>query len=233
MWASSLRSAEPREVHHFALLIGYGAGAVNPYLALETLNDVCRKGTMLKPIDYKTAEKNYIKALHKGALKVMSKMGISTLQSYRGAQIFEAVGLKQEFVDKYFAWTPSRIGGIGVDEIETETRNRHYAGYPKRGTANQLDLKVGGMYQWRRDGEYHMYNPDTIALLQYADPQRQLRELPAVHRPDRPREQAPVHDPRPARVQGRQRDPARRGRAGEGHRQALRHRRRVARLDQP
>ena len=163
-----LESAEPREVHHFALLIGYGAGAVNPYLALETLNEVCRKGTMLKPIDYKTAEKNYIKALHKGALKVMSKMGISTLQSYRGAQIFEAVGLKQEFVDKYFAWTPSRIGGIGVDEIETETRNRHYAGYPKRGTASQLDLKVGGMYQWRRDGEYHMYNPDTIALLQYA-----------------------------------------------------------------
>ncbi|HEY7269563.1 MAG TPA: glutamate synthase central domain-containing protein, partial [Dehalococcoidia bacterium] len=163
-----IESAEPREVHHFALLIGYGAGAVNPYLALETLNDVCRRGMTLKPLDYKTAEKNYIKALHKGVLKVMSKMGISTLQSYRGAQIFEGVGLKQEFIDKYFAWTPSRIGGIGVEEIETETRNRHYQGFPNRATASQLELKVGGLYQWRRDGEYHMYNPDTIALLQYS-----------------------------------------------------------------
>jgi glutamate synthase domain-containing protein 2/glutamate synthase domain-containing protein 3 len=164
----AIESGEPREVHHMAALIGYGAGAVNPYLALETLEDMCRRGTMLKPVDFATAEKNYVKALHKGVLKVMSKMGISTLQSYRGAQIFEAVGLKQDFVDKYFTWTPSRIGGIGIAEIERETRARHAIAYPDRETAGMLDLKPGGYYQWRRDGEYHMYNPDTISLLQYS-----------------------------------------------------------------
>jgi len=163
-----VESAEPREVHHFSVLIGYGAGAINPYLALETLNDLCRRGLTTKPIDYKTAEKNYIKAVHKGVLKVMSKMGISTLQSYRGAQIFEAVGLKQEFVDRYFAWTPSRIGGIGIEEVERETRARHAYAYPERPVEGVLDLPAGGFYQWRRDGEYHMYNPDTISLLQYS-----------------------------------------------------------------
>jgi glutamate synthase domain-containing protein 2/glutamate synthase domain-containing protein 1/glutamate synthase domain-containing protein 3 len=163
-----VESAEPREVHHMAVLIGYGAGAVNPYLAFETLNDMCRRGMMTKPIDYHTAEKNYVKALHKGVLKVMSKMGISTLQSYRGAQIFEAVGLKQDFVDAYFTWTPSRIGGIGIEEIEAETRARHEYAYPDREIAGMAELKPGGYYQWRRDGEYHMYNPDTISLLQYS-----------------------------------------------------------------
>jgi glutamate synthase domain-containing protein 2/glutamate synthase domain-containing protein 1/glutamate synthase domain-containing protein 3 len=163
-----IETAEPREVHHMAVLIGYGAGAVNPYLAFETIEDMCRRGSMLKPVDYATAEKNYVKALHKGVLKVMSKMGISTLQSYRGAQIFEAVGLRQEFIDKYFAWTPSRIGGVGIEEIERETRSRHDYAYPARETAGMLDLKAGGYYQWRRDGEYHMYNPDTISLLQYS-----------------------------------------------------------------
>ncbi len=163
-----VESAEPREVHHFAMLIGFGAGAINPYLAFETLHDMCERKTMLKPVDYKTAEKNYVKALHKGVLKVMSKMGISTLQSYRGAQIFEAVGLREDFVDRYFAWTPSRIGGVGIEEIEAETRARHATAYPEREIAGILDLKVGGVYQWRRDGEYHMYNPDTIALLQYS-----------------------------------------------------------------
>jgi len=163
-----IETAEPREVHHMAVLIGYGAGAVNPYLAFETIEDMCRRGSMLKPVDYATAEKNYVKALHKGVLKVMSKMGISTLQSYRGAQIFEAVGLRQEFVDKYFSWTPSRIGGVGIEEIERETRARHEHAYPARETAGMLDLKPGGYYQWRRDGEYHMYNPDTISLLQYS-----------------------------------------------------------------
>jgi glutamate synthase domain-containing protein 2/glutamate synthase domain-containing protein 1/glutamate synthase domain-containing protein 3 len=163
-----VESAEPREVHHFAALIGYGAGAVNPYLALETLNDLCSRDLMTRPVDYKTAEKNYIKALHKGVLKVMSKMGISTLQSYRGAQIFEAVGLNQEFVDQYFTWTPSRIGGIGISELEAETRARHRHAFPERVVAGNLDLKPGGYYQWRRDGEYHMYNPDTISLLQHS-----------------------------------------------------------------
>ncbi|HLF78937.1 MAG TPA: glutamate synthase central domain-containing protein, partial [Dehalococcoidia bacterium] len=154
-----VESAEPREVHHMAALIGYGAGGVNPYLAFETIEDICSRGFMLKPVDYHTAEKNYVKALHKGVLKVMSKMGISTLQSYRGAQIFEAVGLKQDFVDRYFTWTPSRIGGIGMDEIERETRARHAFAYPAREIPGNIDLRSGGYYQWRRDGEYHMYNP--------------------------------------------------------------------------
>jgi glutamate synthase domain-containing protein 2/glutamate synthase domain-containing protein 1/glutamate synthase domain-containing protein 3 len=163
-----VESGEPREVHHFAMLIGYGAGAINPYLAFETLEDLCRSNTMLKPVDYHTAEKSYIKALHKGVLKIMSKMGISTLQSYRGAQIFEAIGLQQDFVDRYFTWTPSRIGGIGLEEIEAETRARHTFAYPPRVVAANPELNAGGYYQWRRDGEYHMYNPDTIALLQHS-----------------------------------------------------------------
>ena len=163
-----VESAEPREVHHMAILIGYGAGAINPYLALETLEDLCGRGLMTQDVDFHTVEKNYVKALHKGVLKVMSKMGISTLQSYRGAQIFEAVGLVQEFVDQYFTWTPSRIGGVGVNDIERETLARHAYAYPERAIAGVLDLKPGGYYQWRRDGEYHMYNPDTISLLQHS-----------------------------------------------------------------
>ncbi|MEK7214356.1 MAG: glutamate synthase large subunit, partial [Chloroflexota bacterium] len=163
-----VESGEPREVHHFAMLIGYGAGAVNPYLALETLRDLCDRGAMLRQVDAQTAAKNYVKALHKGVLKVMSKMGISTLQSYRGAQIFEAVGLNHECVDRYFSWTLSRIGGVGVGELETEARARHAFAYPRRRVPGNLELKPGGLYQWRRDGEYHMYNPDSIALLQHA-----------------------------------------------------------------
>ncbi|MPZ49350.1 MAG: glutamate synthase large subunit [Dehalococcoidia bacterium] len=163
-----VESAEPRDVHHFAMLIGFGAGAVNPYLAFETLNDLCRRDVMPRPIDYHTAEKNYVKALHKGVLKIMSKMGISTLQSYRGAQIFEAIGLRQDFIDRYFSWTASRIGGVGIEEIEAETLRRHRQAYPQRVLSGVLDLQSGGIYQWRRDGEYHMYNPDTIALLQHS-----------------------------------------------------------------
>src|SRR6202043_4109154 len=111
-----LESGEPREVHHFALLIGYGAGAINPYLAFETLDDMIRQGD-LTDVDHDHAVKNFIKAAVKGVVKVISKMGISTIQSYRGAQIFEAIGLKQEVIDKYFTWTPSRIEGVGLDVI--------------------------------------------------------------------------------------------------------------------
>ncbi|HEY7268214.1 MAG TPA: glutamate synthase large subunit, partial [Dehalococcoidia bacterium] len=163
-----IETGEPRDVHHFALLIGYGAAAVNPYLAFETISDLVRQDFFLKSVDYKTAEKNFIKACHKGCLKIMSKMGISTLQSYRGAQIFEAVGLSQELVDEYFSWTPSRIGGIGIDELEAEAVRRHNEAYPKRDVAGNPELREGGVIQWRRDGEYHMYNPDSIARLQYA-----------------------------------------------------------------
>ena len=163
-----VESGEPREVAHFALLIGYGAGAINPYLAFETLADKAGQAGFLTPLDYKTAEKNYIKAIEKGVLKTMSKMGISTLQSYRGAQIFEAVGLNQNLIDRYFTWTPSRIQGVGLDEIEEECRQRHALAYLDLTMSGSLDLKAGGQYQWRRDSEYHMWNPETIAKLQHA-----------------------------------------------------------------
>ena len=164
-----VESGEPREVAHLALLIGYGAVAVNPYLAFETIRDMADDGGALAGmVDYETGVYNYIKAADKGILKIMSKMGISTIESYRGAQIFEAVGLNSEFIDDYFTWTPSRIGGIGIYEIEQESRKRHEAAFHQLSPTGSLDLQTGGFYQWRRDGEYHMWNPDTISRLQFA-----------------------------------------------------------------
>ncbi|MFQ5593584.1 MAG: glutamate synthase large subunit [Anaerolineae bacterium] len=161
-----LESGEPREVHHFAVLIGYGATAINPYLAYETLDDMIWQG-LLTDITYEEAVKNYIKAAVKGVVKTMSKMGISTIQSYHGAQVFEALGLNQKLIDKYFTWTPSRIGGVGIDVIAQEAQMRHTRAFPER----QMDgrtLDVGGQYQWRRDGEHHLFNPETIHKLQVA-----------------------------------------------------------------
>ena len=149
-----------------ALLLGYGAGAINPYLAFETLDDMIRQG-LLPGLDHKTAVKNYIKALNKGVLKVISKMGISTIQSYRAAQIFEAIGLDRAFVDRYFTWTASRIGGIGLDVVARETLMRHEHAYPGR-PVGPPELDWGGEYQWRRDGEYHLFNPETVFKLQHA-----------------------------------------------------------------
>ena len=163
-----VESGEPRDIAHLALLIGYGAGAINPYLVFETMEDLIRRDYFLSRIEYKTAEKNFIKAAHKGVVKIMAKMGISTIQSYRGAQIFEAVGLNEDFIEEYFAWTPSRISGIGVDEIEEESRARHSFAYVDLVVPGHMQLETGGFYQWRRDGEYHMWNPTTIAKLQYA-----------------------------------------------------------------
>jgi glutamate synthase (ferredoxin) len=161
-----LETGEPREVHHFALLIGYGAGAINPYLAFETIEDIVNQD-VLHGLDHHKAVSNYVKAINKGVVKVMSKMGISTVQSYCGAQIFEAIGLSQEFVDKYFTWTPSRVGGVGIDVIEREIRLRHQRAFPDR-QLNGHQLDVGGQYQWRRDGEQHLFNPETVHKLQYA-----------------------------------------------------------------
>jgi glutamate synthase (ferredoxin) len=161
-----LETGEPREVHHFALLIGYGAGAVNPYLAFETLDDMIRQG-LLTGVDHEHAIKNYIKATNKGVVKVMSKMGISTVQSYRGAQIFEAIGLNQEFVDKYFTWTASRIEGVGIGVVADEVWQRHQRAFPDRQLNGHL-LDSGGQYQWRSDGEQHLFNPETVHKLQYA-----------------------------------------------------------------
>ena len=163
-----VESGEPRDIAHLALLVGYGASAVNPYMVFESMDSMIREDYFLTSIDYKTAEKNFIKAAHKGVVKIMAKMGISTIQSYRGAQIFEAVGLDEGFIEKYFAWTPSRIGGIGIEEIEEESRARHSFAYVNLVTPGSMQLDGGGFYQWRRDGEYHMWNPTTIAKLQYA-----------------------------------------------------------------
>ncbi|HXI32275.1 MAG TPA: glutamate synthase large subunit, partial [Vicinamibacterales bacterium] len=161
-----VESGDAREVHHCALLLGYGAGVVNPYLAFETLDDMIRQG-LVRGITHEQAVKHYIKALNKGILKVMSKMGISTLQSYCGAQIFEAVGLEKALVDKYFTWTASRIGGVGLDVVAREVAERHRRGF-ERHDGGGTELESGGEYQWRRDGEYHLFNPDTVFKLQHA-----------------------------------------------------------------
>jgi len=162
-----VESGEPREVHHFCLLIGYGAGAINPYLACETTMDMVEDGRIKGVANAEEALDHYLKAANKGILKVMTKMGISTVQSYRGAQIFEAVGLNHEVIEKYFTWTPSRIEGIGLDVIAKETALRHHVAW-EVSPALDGELDAGGQYQWRRRGEYHSYNPETIAKLQHA-----------------------------------------------------------------
>ncbi|CAI8041042.1 Ferredoxin-dependent glutamate synthase 1 [Geodia barretti] len=162
-----VETGEAREVHHFALLIGYGAGAINPYLALETVRTMVQTGQLNgHTADY--AVKNFVKANEKGVLKVMSKMGISAVQSYRGAQIFEAVGLNQDLIDDYFSSTPSRVGGIGLDAIGRETLQRHRSAFELADVPANRDLPMGGSYQWRRGEEHHQWNPDTIAKLQHA-----------------------------------------------------------------
>ncbi|MGE5113259.1 MAG: glutamate synthase large subunit [Acidobacteriaceae bacterium] len=162
-----IESGEPREVMHFALLIGYGASAVNPYLAIETLEDLANRDHLAEGISAATAVRNYIKALDKGLLKTFSKMGISTLQSYRGAQVFEAIGLSKPLVDAYFSGTASRIDGIGLDVIAREVQMRHE--YAFRPISNsETELSIGGAYHYRVNGEYHLLNPQTISKLQHA-----------------------------------------------------------------
>jgi glutamate synthase (NADPH/NADH) large chain len=167
-----VETGEAREVHHISLLVGYGAAAVNPYLAFETVDDLVANGA-IRGVDAPTALKNYVKALSKGVLKVMSKMGISTIASYTGAQVFEAFGLSQSVVDEYFGGTPSRLGGVGLDVIAAEAAGRHATAYPVVPTARaHRQLEVGGEYQWRREGELHLFNPETVFLLQHATRQR-------------------------------------------------------------
>jgi glutamate synthase (ferredoxin) len=161
-----LESGEPREVHHFALLIGYGCSAINPYVAFETLDDMIREG-LLANLDHKTAIKKYIKGVVKGVVKTMAKMGISTIQSYRGAQIFEAIGLDHNVIDSYFTGTVSRIEGVGLDVLAEEALARHRQAFPER-SVNGVALDAGGQYQWRSDGEFHLFNPQTIHKLQLA-----------------------------------------------------------------
>jgi len=161
-----LESGEPREVHHFATLIGFGASAINPYLLFDTVDELVMDGGVAGVTNPDEAEKNVVKAIGKGLLKTISKMGISTIQSYCGAQIFEAVGLERKLIDRHFTGTASRIGGIGAEVLAQEALDRHERAYPKT-AAGEL-LPVGGVYAWRRDGEQHMWNPDTIAALQHA-----------------------------------------------------------------
>ena len=161
-----VESGDAREVHHAALLLGYGAGVVNPYVAFETIDDLIGQ-RMLTGIDRDRAIEHYIKALNKGILKVMSKMGISTLQSYCGAQIFEAIGLKPALIDRYFTHTMSRVGGIGIEIVAEEVRLRHDRAFGRQPVRPQ-ELEAGGEYQWRRDGEYHLFNPETVFKLQHA-----------------------------------------------------------------
>jgi glutamate synthase domain-containing protein 2/glutamate synthase domain-containing protein 1/glutamate synthase domain-containing protein 3 len=162
-----IETGEARESHHFCLLIGYGAGAINPYLAFETLADLHKQGILPPDLSLESAKKNYIKAANKAILKVASKMGISTVQSYRGAQIFEAIGISGRVIDKFFTNTASRINGVDLDVIARESLLRHRHGYPPIRVNGEV-LDNGGNYQWRRDGEYHMWNPETIGKVQHA-----------------------------------------------------------------
>jgi glutamate synthase (NADPH/NADH) large chain/glutamate synthase (ferredoxin) len=160
-----LESGEPREVHHFATLSGYGVSAINPYLLFDTVDDLVVQGRIPGVDDPDVGQRNIVKAIEKGLLKTISKMGISTIQSYCGAQIFEAVGLERDLIDRHFTGTASRIGGIGMDVLAQEALDRHGRAYPI--PEGEL-LPVGGIYAWRRDGERHMWNPETIGLLQHA-----------------------------------------------------------------
>jgi glutamate synthase (ferredoxin) len=161
-----VETGEAREVHHFATLTGYGAGAVNPYVAFATIDQMQAERMIDAEIPREKLHKNFVKAATKGLLKVMSKMGISTQQSYRGAQIFEAVGLERPFIDEFFTRTPSRIGGIGLAEVAEETLRRHEHAWPRTNVPQTLELDVGGRYAWRRKGEAHVFNPDVVSALQ-------------------------------------------------------------------
>ncbi|GGR26655.1 glutamate synthase [Streptomyces cinereoruber] len=164
-----IEAGDVREVHHVALLIGYGAAAVNPYLAMESVEDLVRAGTFIEGLEPEQAIRNLIHALGKGVLKVMSKMGISTVASYRGAQVFEAVGLDDEFVATYFNGTATKIGGAGLDVVAQEVAARHAKAYPASGVPSaHRALEIGGEYQWRREGEPHLFDPETVFRLQHA-----------------------------------------------------------------
>ena len=163
-----VESGEVREVHHVALLIGFGAAAVNPYLAMESAEDLVRQG-VITGLTPEKAVRNLIKSLGKGVLKVMSKMGVSTIASYTGAQIFEAIGLSKEIVDEYFVGATSRLGGVGIEIIAQETIRRHHIAYPPGGEIpGAKRLQIGGEYQWRREGEPHLFDPETVFTLQHA-----------------------------------------------------------------
>ena len=155
-----VESGEPREVHHFCALFGYGASGINPYLAIETVLNTSGNDD--------NAVQNYIKSTEYGILKVMSKMGISTLQGYQGAQIFESIGLSKEFVDEYFTWTANKIGGVDERRIKKDMLQNYLSAFKETKIPEELELDLGGLYLWRGTGESHMWNPQTISLLQHS-----------------------------------------------------------------
>ena len=168
-----IESAEPREPHHFATLFGYGASAINPYMVNEIIDNLVHSQDRIQ-ITTDQAIENFNKAIAKGLVKIMNKIGISTLHSYRGAQIFEALGLNQKFIDEFFSNTPTRIEGIGLFEVEKEISLRHHEAFANVEAAESQDLEIGGSYRWRRNGEAHMLNPATIAKLQVATQQNKF-----------------------------------------------------------
>ena len=195
-----IESGEPREVMHFCLLVGYGASAVNPYLAIETLENMANNGLLPESITFDKALKNYVKSINKGLLKVASKMGISTLQSYRGAQVFEAIGLNKSLIDKYFTGTASRIEGVGLDVLAEEARRKHeHAVRPV--TEFDTDLAVGGNYQYRVRGEYHLFNPLTVAKLQHAVQQSSFKNFEEYADLINTQNQTALHVARPDGIQ--------------------------------
>jgi glutamate synthase domain-containing protein 2/glutamate synthase domain-containing protein 3 len=171
-----IESGEPRDIHHMATLIGYGASAINPYLMFESLQELAERSLLPEDLSTEEAAERIVKAIGKGLLKTISKMGISTIQSYCGAQIFEAVGLERELIDEHFTGTASRIGGVGIEVLASEALGRHFRAYPR---TDREVLPVGGVLQWRRDGERHIWNPDTIASLQHAVRAKAAQELAA------------------------------------------------------
>ncbi len=163
-----IEAGDVREVHHVALLIGYGATAVNPYLVLESAEDMAREGVYVSGVEPAEAARNVVKGLGKGVLKVMSKVGVSTVSSYTGAQIFECLGLSQSVVDQYFTGTSSKLGGVGLDVLAAEVASRHDKAYPLSGIVGPRELEVGGEYQWRREGPEHLFDPETVFRLQHS-----------------------------------------------------------------
>ena len=227
-----IESGEPREVMHFCLLIGYGASAVNPYLAIETLEDQAMRGNLGSGITFETALKNYKKAINKGLLKVFSKMGISTLQSYRGAQVFEAIGLNKSLVERYFTGTSSRIEGIGLDVLAREARMKHDHAFQRVSEAD-TELAIGGNYQYRVHGEYHLFNPLTVSKLQHAVRQSSFetfQEYTSLIN-NQSRELCTLRGLMESEA-GRQARADRRSGAGDRNRQAFRDGRDVLRVDQ-
>ncbi len=228
-----VEAGDAREVHHMACLVGFGAAAINPYMAFESIEDMVDRG-VITGITSDKAKANYVKAAGKGVLKVMSKMGISTLASYTGAQLFQAIGISQQVLDEYFTGLTCPTGGIDLDDIADDVAARHALAYLDRPDEwAHRELEVGGEYQWRREGEYHLFNPDTVFKLQHSTRTGQYSIFKEYTAAGRRPERADGVAARPAEVQGRRAHAgaARRGRAGQRDRQAVLHRRDELRLD--